>query len=98
MDPRQVLEAFGVADARHYVERQSILYFVACGVRVEGSSDDGLQRPRLDDRRRAQPLAELSLSERSEDSAVNRALRARIRRQLEAVKQEAARLPRPNDD
>ena len=44
--------------------------------------------------RRAQPLAELSLSERSEDSAVNRALRARIRRKLEAVKQEATQLPR----
>ena len=46
--------------------------------------------------RRAQPLAELSLSERSEDSAVNRALRARIRRKLEAVKQEATQLPRLN--
>ena len=43
-----------------------------------------------------QPLAELSLSERSEDSAVNRALRARIRRKLEAVKQEATQLPRLN--
>ena len=37
---------------------------------------------------------ELSPSERSEDSAVNRALRARIRRKLEAVKQEATQLPR----
>mgnify|MGYP001447435265 FL=1 len=50
--PRMVLtvlvEAFGVADARHYVERQLVPYFVACGVRVEGSSGDGLQRPRLD--------------------------------------------------
>ena len=46
--------------------------------------------------RRAQPLTELSLSERSEDSAVNRALRARIRRKLEAVKQEATQLPRLN--
>ena len=46
--------------------------------------------------RRAQPLAEPSLSERSEDSAVNRALRARIRRKLEAVKQEATQLPRLN--
>ena len=53
--PRMVLtvlvEAFGVADARHYVERQLVPYFVACGVRVEGSSGDGLQRPRLDDPR-----------------------------------------------
>ena len=53
--PRMVLtvlvEAFGVADARHYVERQLIPYFVACGVRVEGLSGDGLQRPRLDDPR-----------------------------------------------
>ena len=46
--------------------------------------------------RRAKPPAELSLSERSEDSAVNRALRARIRRKLEAVKQEATQLPRLN--
>ena len=53
--PRMVLtvlvEAFGVADARHYAERQLVPYFVACGVRVEGSSGDGLQRPRLDDPR-----------------------------------------------
>ena len=52
--------------------------------------------PYLPGTRRAQPLAELSLSERSEDSAVNRALRARIRRKLEAVKQEATQLPRLN--
>ena len=44
--------------------------------------------------RRAQPLAELSLAERSEASAVNRALRARIRRKLEAIKKEAIQLPR----
>ena len=44
--------------------------------------------------RRAQPLAELSPAERSEASAVNRALRARIRRKLEAIKQEAIQLPR----
>ena len=53
--PRMVLtvlvEAFGVADARQYVERQLIPYFVVCGVRVEGSSGDGLQHPRLDDPR-----------------------------------------------
>ena len=53
--PRMVLtvlvEAFGVAAARNYVERQLIPYFAACGVRVEGSSGDGLQRPRLDDPR-----------------------------------------------
>ena len=51
--PRMVLtvlvEAFGVAAARNYVERQLISYFVACGVRVEGSSGDALQRARLDD-------------------------------------------------
>ena len=52
--------------------------------------------PYLPGTRRAQPLAELSPSERSEDSAVNRALRARIRRKLEAVKQEAIQLPRLN--
>ena len=46
--------------------------------------------------RRAQPLTELSLSERSEDSAANRALRARIKRKLEAYKQEATQLPRLN--
>ena len=46
-----LVEAFGVADARHYVERQLVPYFVACGVRVEGLSGDGLQRPRLDDPR-----------------------------------------------
>ena len=46
--------------------------------------------------RRAQPLTELSLSERSEDSAANRALRARIGRKLEAYKQEATQLPRLN--
>ena len=44
--------------------------------------------------RRAQPLAELSPAERSEASAVNCALRARIRRKLEAIKQEAIQLPR----
>ena len=51
--PRMVLtvlvEAFGVAAARNYVERQLIPYFVAGGVRVEGSSGDALQRARLDD-------------------------------------------------
>ena len=46
--------------------------------------------------RRTQPLEELSQSERSEDSAANRALRARIRRKLEAYKQEAIQLPRLN--
>ena len=35
-----------------------------------------------------------SLAERSEARAVNRALRARIRRKLEAYKQEATQLPR----
>ena len=44
--------------------------------------------------RRAQPLEELSPSERSEDSAANRALRARIRRKPEAYKQEATQLQR----
>ena len=51
--PRMVLtvlvEAFGVTDARHFVERELVPYFVACGVRVEGSSGDALQRARLDD-------------------------------------------------
>ena len=46
--------------------------------------------------RRTQPFEELSRSERSEDSAANRALRARIRRKLEAYKQEAIQLPRLN--
>ena len=32
-------------------ERQLVPYFVACGVRVEGSSGDALQRARLDDPR-----------------------------------------------
>ena len=53
--PRMVLtvlvEAFGVAAARNYVERQLIPYFAACGVHVEGSSGDALQRARLDDPR-----------------------------------------------
>ena len=53
--PRMVLtvlvEAFGVAAARNYVERQLIPYFAASGVRVEGSSGDALQRARLDDSR-----------------------------------------------
>ena len=35
-------------------------------------------------------------AERSEARAVNRALRARIKRKLEAVKQEATQLPRLN--
>ena len=52
--------------------------------------------PSAESTRRAQPFAELSPSERSEDSAVNRALRARIRRKLEAAKQEAIQLPRLN--
>ena len=60
-----------------------------------GSSSRGRWSPSPDDPW-IQPLAELSLSERSEDSAVNRALRARIRRKLEAVKQEATQLPRLN--
>ena len=38
----------------------------------------------------------INLAERSEASAVNRALRARIRRKLEAIKQEATQLPRLN--
>jgi len=49
--PRMVLtmlvEAFGVKNARHYVQLQVVPYFKACGVRVEGLSDDGLQQPRL---------------------------------------------------
>ena len=36
---------------RTYVERQLIPYFAACGVHVEGSSGDALQRARLDDPR-----------------------------------------------
>ena len=47
-----LVEAFGVAAARNYVERQLIPYFAACGVHVEGSSGDALQRARLDDPRR----------------------------------------------
>ena len=42
------------------------------------------------------PPREARPAERSEARAVNRALRARCRRKLEAFKQEATRLPRPN--
>ena len=48
IDLTVLVEAFGVAAASNYVERQLIPHFVAGGVRVEGSSGDALQRARLD--------------------------------------------------
>ncbi len=48
--PRFVrVEAFGIKDAFHYMEKSLVPYLVACGAQVEGSSSDRTQVREVDD-------------------------------------------------
>ena len=88
--PRRSLGTCQVAYG--FVQRLPSMVFVPAEFHREQSIPRSSARPSEARFRRAKR----GPAERSEARAVNRALRARIRRKLEAVKQEATQLPRLN--